>query len=480
MTVSKDSEFIFFRSELNKTLQQYFKDAVDSSVLPKGINLEIPEIFCLILLVEREEEIKSITDSQRYTYDSFINELENLGIGSDKVFVDCINFLISQKFINKNAQELEPGEKAFKLVDFVNKIFPGMPGIHFVAYVIQTIEEISSGRKTLEEGKSFFYQTLKSRSSLKKDTKTGELKSVEKNTLKKESSGVSTRNMMQKLVELRKARMAEENKYLKKMEVKSVFSVPPKLKEIETEEKRAETIIDESENQNEKFENYSEENSDEKIHKDIKDSESEEKELESFDNLEESIEPDDNFSVKEADFVKKTDSENLKSSEKVIEISQESDSLPVNIDNNKLVEKESIEISSEENKGDENEENQSEKLLSDEDIAKKISAFEQELLMTCPVCKEGKVLEKSTEKGKIFYQCSNDFCHFISWSKPFYFQCPVCANPFLVEIILKDGSKGLNCPRATCDFMQKDQENPKSKEKPKKKKKIVRRVRRKK
>lgn len=65
-------------------------------------------------------------------------------------------------------------------------------------------------------------------------------------------------------------------------------------------------------------------------------------------------------------------------------------------------------------------------------------------IMDCPKC-NGKVVEKKTKRGKIFYGCNNyPKCDFASWDKPSIELCPNC-HTNLVE--KKDG---LVCP--TCNY----------------------------
>ena len=53
-------------------------------------------------------------------------------------------------------------------------------------------------------------------------------------------------------------------------------------------------------------------------------------------------------------------------------------------------------------------------------------------VMDCPLC-SGKIVEKNTRKGKIFYGCNNyPKCKFASWDKPIAKKCPECGN-YLVE-----------------------------------------------
>lgn len=57
---------------------------------------------------------------------------------------------------------------------------------------------------------------------------------------------------------------------------------------------------------------------------------------------------------------------------------------------------------------------------------------EEAVVMDCPDC-DGKIIEKTTRRGKIFYGCSNyPKCKFASWDKPISRKCPECGS-YLVE-----------------------------------------------
>ena len=68
-------------------------------------------------------------------------------------------------------------------------------------------------------------------------------------------------------------------------------------------------------------------------------------------------------------------------------------------------------------------------------------------LMTCPICKKGKIIEKTTKKGKIFYGCDNfPSCKTATWDIPTGNICPECGN-LLVE---KNGK--IKCSNAKCEY----------------------------
>ena len=93
-------------------------------------------------------------------------------------------------------------------------------------------------------------------------------------------------------------------------------------------------------------------------------------------------------------------------------------------------------------------------ITTDDIIADRISAFEKDLSLTCPICKVTALKEQTTSTGKIFYNCSDENCNFISWGKPHHIECGRCKNPFLIEVTDISGETILKCPRATCQHRQ--------------------------
>jgi hypothetical protein len=90
----------------------------------------------------------------------------------------------------------------------------------------------------------------------------------------------------------------------------------------------------------------------------------------------------------------------------------------------------------------------------DDDIANRITTFEKDLALTCPICRENVLKEQSTAAGKIYYSCPSKDCNFISWGRPHLLECKRCKNPFLVEATDTSGQIILKCPRATCQHRQ--------------------------
>lgn len=76
--------------------------------------------------------------------------------------------------------------------------------------------------------------------------------------------------------------------------------------------------------------------------------------------------------------------------------------------------------------------------------------------VTCPKCGEGKIIERRSKKGRIFYGCDTyPACDYVSWDKPTNKPCPNC-DSMLVEKRNRSGAK-LQCPN--CDYSEEISED---------------------
>lgn len=68
-------------------------------------------------------------------------------------------------------------------------------------------------------------------------------------------------------------------------------------------------------------------------------------------------------------------------------------------------------------------------------------------VMDCPKCKDGKIVERKTKKGKIFYGCNNyPKCKFALWDKPINEFCPECGE------VLVEKNKIIKCSNTECSY----------------------------
>jgi DNA topoisomerase-1 len=71
--------------------------------------------------------------------------------------------------------------------------------------------------------------------------------------------------------------------------------------------------------------------------------------------------------------------------------------------------------------------------------------------VTCPHCKEGRMIERRSKKGRVFYGCDRyPECEFVMWDKPVKKPCPKCGS-----LMIEKKSKGdliLQCTE--CDYRE--------------------------
>jgi DNA topoisomerase-1 len=80
-------------------------------------------------------------------------------------------------------------------------------------------------------------------------------------------------------------------------------------------------------------------------------------------------------------------------------------------------------------------------------------AILNEIGIDCPVCKEGKVVERKTKKLKTFYGCSRfPECRFVSWNRPVGRPCPVCGEALVEKITKKN--KTILCSSTSCNYKE--------------------------
>ena len=73
--------------------------------------------------------------------------------------------------------------------------------------------------------------------------------------------------------------------------------------------------------------------------------------------------------------------------------------------------------------------------------------------VTCPICKNGEVVEKRSKRGKTFFGC-NRFpdCKFASWDELLNRACEHCDSPYLLRKIGRDASVRVTCPSCKAQF----------------------------
>ena len=79
----------------------------------------------------------------------------------------------------------------------------------------------------------------------------------------------------------------------------------------------------------------------------------------------------------------------------------------------------------------------------------------------CPECGKGKIVERKSKRGKLFFGCDRyPDCSFVLWNRPVAKPCPNCKSPYLVEKITKKDGKRLLCEQEGCGYVEQVEETP--------------------
>lgn len=471
----------FVKSQLDEILAREVIAFIDVDSAAATMSFNLTTISCITVIVGREREIKQYADfpPERYTRETFIKELVNIGLERDEDLEGAITAAIQKGYISQNETgEFAAEMAAFMMAGLLDTMFPGMQGLNLIAFVLQMNDEVNSGRKTLELAKQSFESSLKSSGvSVSRDhaeKRASELAlGVQKDPVQtREISEKLKQENLERLSRLMKSRKKRSDDYTAKLKVTDLFQKGPSqedldARKIQTEkaEEDARQAADLARQLAEKDERIRQAQAAalqaEKLTKDL-----EEKELALKAAREKAAQAEKEAAELELRQARMAEKEaQLKAMEEMLKQKQD---------------QANQELEARLQPAGEEEETTS---LEDEDIESRIAAFESELAMVCPVCNTGEIEEKTTEKGKQFFTCSKKECRFVSWEKPYHFQCPLCKNPFLIEMQTMDGGKGLKCPRAACSYTQKNLLDPRQAQgvgdsTSTKKRKVVRRIKR--
>jgi len=126
------------------------------------MSLNLLTLSCVVLIVEREKDLHLNKEEtpKRYTEDSLLYALAELGLDDIKKVRLTLQVLIQKQYILETKEGLAATEPAFKLAIFFDTLFPNMPGLNLVAYFNQMSDEILSKRKTIELAMAQINKTL--------------------------------------------------------------------------------------------------------------------------------------------------------------------------------------------------------------------------------------------------------------------------------------------------------------------------------
>ncbi len=472
------------RDQLDEILAKEITSLLDVDSNSVMLSFNLTSISSITLIIEREREIRQFPESppERYTKESFIKELIEIGLEKDGALDETINSVIRAGYISVGPiGQLKAEMPAFMTAGFLDNMFPGMVGMNLVAFVLQMNNEVNSGRKTLELAKESFASILKSRGvSVSKD-KAAEKASamvsgvVATSSKSKEISRKLKTDNLSRLSKLIKKRKKTGFDSPVRQKIKDAFDKGPSKEELEAQKVEIRKAEEEAIKAAQLAKDLAE--------KEDKIKEAQEAAKEAARQLEE-VEKREKQLLEAQEEARLAEEKAKELKEKEALMAQKEAQLKALEE--KLKQEGEQKLQSEEAQQRLVEEDEKKKVTkTDDDIESQIAAFESELTMPCPLCKEGEIVSKTTEKGKEFFSCTKSECRFVSWDKPYHFECPLCKNSFLTEIINSNFEHGLKCPRASCSYIQNNLLDPKQNmaqaavsASPKKKKRVVRRKRR--
>jgi ssDNA-binding Zn-finger/Zn-ribbon topoisomerase 1 len=385
------------RCRFDEILSQHFERLIGTKQGIGGIPLNLPTIGCLVLLGGREIEIENSPSGklERYTHELLFNEATDLCIEPDEFLKTALEDIIQKGYIEVDSDgRFFSRQTTITMVRLLDRIFPKMPGINLIAYAGQTIAEVTTGRTDIESAISRFDQTLKHHGvPFSRQKSSGVSPSI--NTVT-----TPTSQTVHQQKRINREQILAELYSRDKSSQESIESSSPR---------RSLTVLSGGGVMNRiKVDDIlpKEENLPETICK--SEANKEEQPVELLNGTEHSLLLDVNAR----------------------NTYNEEDTQPI-----------------EEGVG-------YEIITTDDSIADQIAAFEKDLSLTCPICRESVLKEQSTATGKIYYTCPHDSCNFISWGKPHHIECGRCKNPFLIEVTDISGEAILKCPRATCQHRQ--------------------------
>jgi len=435
-TTEEQEQKKIIRQRFDDALMEHMQRLLDKGRLPDKLPLNLLNVSCLMLMAEQQanEEKQFSTPEDRYTREALFQELAEMGLGSEAAFEAMLQLMLQMEYVYMDAAGLIEGrEPALQMARHIDSILPQMPGLNLIAYIAQTIDEAISGRKELNDAVDQFDQTLmqqgvsagkgrpeprekrpgapagktsmQGRHSNRKNPKSKSLLTAEdykglQQAFKKHAA--SSAGSSEPKIIASKGRC-------EKVDVQVVsFGARPLKAEAVTAEKLAGKPIVAEENSGEALAGRPEDRA-----------------------------PEDG--APEDGAAEDGDQETEDGGQRSDVGDQESE------DGGK--------ISSDGFKQDDGAEDTHTVEPEDDVIETRISAFEENLSMQCPICRSGEITAEQTAKKKTYYKCLNRACHFISWGKPYHKVCPRCHNPFLIEQE-RNGRTILKCPRSTCDYWQ--------------------------
>lgn len=151
--------------QLDKILRNNTLDFIGVKNNVTGFNVGISSLCCVILIKEREDLLASYANNfiERYTSESLLDELIDTGVKVNDGFAAILQQIEQEELVSVDEKDSYHSKNMSSiLVQLFDLVYPTMKGLLLIAYFIQTVEEVYSERKSLQEAVNQVNQVLKS------------------------------------------------------------------------------------------------------------------------------------------------------------------------------------------------------------------------------------------------------------------------------------------------------------------------------
>lgn len=391
---------------LDQTLLKHLERITGTREGIQGLTMNLVTVACIVLMFERGQQPGDPQDKENhYRLSEFREELAEMGFSDDRRLQKTLESMTEKGYlIIDPGGGIVPGKPVESMARLLDHVFPGMPGMNLVAYFVQTLDEVETGRRDAKDAVVRLDQMLRRHGA----TPFGQ--------------------PSKKSFDTAKPAEKPEKKYLrgtyapqtpKRLTIPDDIRLPAQEEPAVEEETPSERTIPEATV------------------------------------VELAAEPMESPDVPEEVC---GDREPVDDSEIAGAVPPMADSHQGRIES---ILKESATENPPEPHKEPMLEEESEVLVGEpgedpgmeEAVDEKVAAFEERLAMQCPVCRMNSIEARKTAKGQPYYKCNDDQCMFISWGRPHHVPCPLCGNPFLVEASSGAEASVLKCPRATCRYI---------------------------
>lgn len=448
----KDSVGHSMLDVLDRTLLSHLERITGTREGILGLPMDLVTVACIVLMAERAGNPGDLRERDRhYSQLEFQQELAEMGLADDQRLQGTLDSMVEKGYVKIDPQGwVKPGKPAISMARLLDHAFPGMPGMNLVAYFVQTLDEVESGRKGAKDATLQLDQMLRRHGAASfrrasKSTRPDTISSTRK-------TAKPTHNIPSGPQKPTRLRIPDEMRFpapeKPSPQEKTLTDTAPVIEEkgLTSEagvfnkdfSKRMETLGS--------TEHAAEEES---PASDLPEIHEETGGMEAVPGIE--ISASDLPSEEKTDDITspphgKTE---LGDEERPPEVSPEQEGETA------LHEQEKQPQNIEPDPGtlpSGPEGREATPTGPEDSIDERVAAFEEELAMQCPVCRKASIEARETAKGRIYYKCADEQCMFISWGRPHHVVCPLCGNSFLVESSSGEGPTILKCPRATCRY----------------------------